>query len=461
MRSGEGSRIEVACRGVTLTGARRRSRPIFPADLRLGPPSPESLETWEVRQSFRPHYKLEMITTLSGPIPTMEADLSTVPTFYFIRFKYHPPLPHWVNNISHFSTLMLKQAFTSWQLPGNINKDIISLLLNYFLTPSSTPSTENIPALIQNFLKSRIASPYRVGIDQSILITLALLLCFSSFILQLVWLIMGLRCLRISNLHWVVQNSEAGVLVPNTRFMMAILSVIFTLLSLSESILLILDMNLISTLKFRIIIAGLKWIPLWTSTWVYAWGMCSSIHITYSKIPNGTLGRLVGCKLSAVAFNMTVVGSLTLALMYEATTLIFAGCGLLNRIDSFLRIFARFEMMATHYDPANFTVQSTLLPELPGLLEMTLSVEDWRRDFCFLLYSRLAWISCFICVEITLMIRFICLLEQSGNVSAQVTLLTETAITNNFIFAFTGLLSSWIFLTRSRSNFSKELPELK
>ncbi|KAH9469041.1 hypothetical protein Pst134EA_009563 [Puccinia striiformis f. sp. tritici] len=64
-------------------------------------------------------------------------------------------------------------------------------------------------------------------------------------------------------------------------------------------------------------------------------------------------------------------------------------------------------------------------------------------------------------VEITLMIRFICLLEQSGNVSAQVTLLTETAITNNFIFAFTGLLSSWIFLTRSRSNFSKELPELK
>ncbi|KAH9469049.1 hypothetical protein Pst134EA_009571 [Puccinia striiformis f. sp. tritici] len=441
---------------------------------------------------------------------------------------------------------MLKQAFTSWELPGNINKDIIALLLNYFLTPSSTSSTENIPALIQNFLKSRIASPYRavVGIDQSILINLALILCFSSFILQLVWLIMGLRCLRISNLHWVVQNSEAGVLVPNTRFMMAILSVIFTLLSLSESILLILDMNLISTLKFRIIIAGLKWIPLWTSTWVYAWGMCSSIHITYSKIPNGTLGRLVGCKLSAVAFNMTVVGSLTLALMYEATTLIFAGCGLLNRIDSFLRIFARFEMMATHYDPANFTVQSTLLPELPGLLEMTLSVEDWRRDFCFLLYSRLAWISCFIClclplyfiyfrmirnmrshhnninvelsysqnqpsrgepapvaedgchvrcpksdsrttlrnvmccddthltlaailslvhalVEITLMIRFICLLEQSGNVSAQVTLLTETAITNNFIFAFTGLLSSWIFLTRSRSNFSKELPELK
>ncbi|POW16101.1 hypothetical protein PSTT_01614 [Puccinia striiformis] len=189
------------------------------------------------------------------------------------------------------------------------------------------------------------------------------------------------------DLEFALGCTEHWSTCPNTRFMMAILSVIFTLLSLSESILLILDMNLISTLKFRIIIAGLKWIPLWTSTWVYAWGMCSSIHITYSKIPNGTLGRLVGCKLSAVAFNMTVVGSLTLALMYEATTLIFAGCGLLNRIDSFLRIFARFEMMATHYDPANFTVQSTLLPELPGLLEMTLSVEDWRRDFCFLLYA--------------------------------------------------------------------------
>jgi hypothetical protein len=40
-------------------------------------------------------------------------------------------------------------------------------------------------------------------------------------------------------------------------------------------------------------------------------------------------------------------------------------------LHSFDRISARFEAMAVVYDPAKFTIENDLLPELPGLLELT------------------------------------------------------------------------------------------
>jgi len=60
-------------------------------------------------------------------------------------------------------------------------------------------------------------------------------------------------------------------------------------------------------------------------------------------------------------------------------------------------------------------------------------------------------------VEVTVMIRFVHLLKTSGNLSAQVALLTNTALITNFISAFTGLVSSWIFFNRSRGSYYKAL----
>ncbi|WAQ85236.1 hypothetical protein PtA15_5A810 [Puccinia triticina] len=434
---------------------------------------------------------------------------------------------------------MPKQDFKSGPLLGSDNKDIIGLVLNYILTSSSRPSTENIPAVIRDFLKSRfVSSTHAVaGPETSHLVTLGLIICFLSFIFQLTWFTIGLRYSKLSNSHWVFRNNERGLFVPNTRFLMAILGAIFTLLLVSETVLLILDMNGFATLKDRIIIAGFKWMPLWLSSWVYVWGMGSSIYTTYSQVPHGILGKLVGCKRSALAFNTMVFTSLVFIILYETTTVFFAGYGLMSRLDSFHRISARFETMAALYNPQTFTIDENLLPELPGLLELTVSFANWLKDFRFLLYSRLAWFFGFICislplyytyfrmiqkmkmyrrsitpksisslgqpfsaeengyrvrchspssqfstfwgfivsdsthlilasllslvhalVEVTLMIRFICLLKKSGNVSAQVTLLTKTAVTNNFIFAFTGLLPSWMFSARSRLNHKTDAP---
>ncbi|EFP84184.2 hypothetical protein PGT21_037185 [Puccinia graminis f. sp. tritici] len=439
---------------------------------------------------------------------------------------------------------MPKQDFNSGKLPGNVDKDFVREILSFILNLSPTPSKENIPAVIRDYLKSRFVSSIHavVGSDTSNLITAGLILCFLSFIFQLTWFVLGLRYSRLSNSYWLVRNNELGVFVPNTRFLMAILSLSFTLLLVSETVLLILDINGISTFKDRTIIAGFKWMPLWLSSWVYVWGMGSSIYTTYSQLPKGIIGKLVGYKRSALAFNAMALGSLVLIVIYETATVVYAGYGLISLLDSFDQISARFEAMAAVYDPAKFTIENDLLPELPGLLELTAAFAIWLEDFRFLLYSRLAWFFAFICislplyyiyfqiihkmqiyrnsislktyssnmpslgqptldeeygidmrcpspsfgssfrkfifsdnthlilaailslvhalVEVILMIRFMYVLKKSGNVSAQVTLLSKATVMNNFIFAFTGLFSSWIFFTRSRLDYSRAMSQI-
>jgi len=432
----------------------------------------------------------------------------------------------------------------SGALPASINKEIVGAVFNFIFAPSSSVSSQNVPAVIRDFLLSRFASS-TYATDRPVtcvMITIGLILCFLSFISQITLFTLGLRYSILSNSHWVVRNNELGVCIPNTRCLMAILSLLFTLMLLCESLLLILDMNGISTLRDRTIIAGLKWLPLWLSSWVYSWGMASSIYSMYSQIPNGILGKLTACKHSALVYNALVFGFLASVIIYETTSICFAGYDLIARLHLFRRISARFEAMAASYDPATFSITNDLLPELPGLLEMTQSFETWIKHFCFLLYSRLVWFLAFIClslplyyiyfrlirnvkkyhnsiklsatrfksakplegpaeaveegcevrfpipqspsrtsfwklmcsddthlilaaalslghslVEVTVMIRFVHLLKTSGNLSAQVALLTNTALITNFISAFTGLVSSWIFFNRSRGSYYKAL----
>lgn len=163
---------------------------------------------------------------------------------------------------------------------------------------------------------------------------------------------------------------------------------------------------------------------------VYSWGMASSIYNMYSQIPKGILGKLMACKHSALVYNALVSGFLASVIicqypscsaswwrfvfrkellsqhsmssslscndwymyiyMYsadEATSVSFAGYGLLACLDSFHRISAHFERMAASYDPAAFSITKDLLPELPGLLEMNQSFVCWSL---FLLKSGLA-----------------------------------------------------------------------
>ncbi|PLW18413.1 hypothetical protein PCANC_08823 [Puccinia coronata f. sp. avenae] len=442
----------------------------------------------------------------------------------------------------------MKQDSFSGALPSSLNSNVIGIILNSILTSSSNFSAVNVPAVIRDSLKSRFVSSTHAaaGPETSLLITLGLIFCFLSFVFQLTWFTMGLRYSKMSHSHWVVRRNEVGVFIPNTRFLMAIFSVFFTLLLVCENVLLILDMNGVSTLKDRTIIAVSKWLPLWVSSWVFSWGMASSIYTTYSKIPKGIIGKVVGCKHSARYFNTAVFGSLTLVIIYETTVTLFTGYGLMCRLDTFHRFFVRFEVMAVLFDPKNFAIKNELLPELPGLLAMTQSFENWSKDFRFLLCSRLAYFLGFICIclplyciyfrlirkmtkrrnninlhamcahnrtavtvpplaeengcyvqystpelpwrvrflnwmcfddthlilaailslghsllEVIVMIRFLYLLKTSGTISAQVTLLTKTGVINNFIFGITGLLSSWIFFTRSRLNYSKPLPCVK
>lgn len=432
----------------------------------------------------------------------------------------------------------------SGALPASINKQIIGTVFNSVFAPSTSVSSQNVPAVIRDFLLSRFESSTHAA-DRPVtrlVLTTGLIVCFLSFISQIALSTLGLRYSKLSNSHWVVRNNELGVCMPNTRLLMAILSVLFTLMLLCESFLLILDMNGISTLWERTILAGLKWLPLSLSSWVYSWGMASSIYNMYSQIPKGILGKLMACKHSALVYNALVSGFLASVIIYEATSVSFAGYGLLACLDSFHRISAHFERMAASYDPAAFSITKDLLPELPGLLEMNQSFENSLKHLCFLLYSRLVWFLGFICislplyyiyfrlirnvkkyhnsmklgatrfksakplegpveavedgcevripipkspsrasfrklmcsddtqlilaaalslghslVEVTVMIRFVYLLRTSGTLSAQAALLTNTALITNFISAFTGLASSWIFFSRSRGNHYKAL----
>jgi len=156
----------------------------------------------------------------------------------------------------------------SGALPASINKEIVGAVFNFIFAPSSSVSSQNVPAVIRDFLLSRFASS-TYATDRPVtcvMITIGLILCFLSFISQITLFTLGLRYSILSNSHWVVRNNELGVCIPNTRCLMAILSLLFTLMLLCESLLLILDMNGISTLRDRTIIAGLKWLPLWLSS---------------------------------------------------------------------------------------------------------------------------------------------------------------------------------------------------
>ncbi|KNZ55620.1 hypothetical protein VP01_262g2 [Puccinia sorghi] len=486
----------------------------------------------------------------------------------------------------------------SGALPASINKQIIGTVFNSVFAPSTSVSSQNVPAVIRDFLLSRFeSSTHAADYHFSSFTASRNAPCAHHrinclfFVLHLVSCILlpchEFSCPNIASLKiqsnrsvhtrieifQIIQFSLGfGVCMPNTRLLMAILSVLFTLMLLCESFLLILDMNGISvskTLWERTILAGLKWLPLSLSSWVYSWGMASSIYNMYSQIPKGILGKLMACKHSALVYNALVSGFLASVIICqypscnEATSVSFAGYGLLACLDSFHRISAHFERMAASYDPAAFSITKDLLPELPGLLEMNQSflmiaslpsqVEAGmvlgvhlpknpshlyfllgianQMDVLFTLqislplyyiYFRLirnvkkyhnsmklgatrfksakplegpveavedgcevripipkspsrASFRKLMCsddtqlilaaalslghslVEVTVMIRFVYLLRTSGTLSAQAALLTNTALITNFISAFTGLASSWIFFSRSRGNHYKAL----
>ncbi|OAV90422.1 hypothetical protein PTTG_28316 [Puccinia triticina 1-1 BBBD Race 1] len=346
---------------------------------------------------------------------------------------------------------MPKQDFKSGPLLGSDNKDIIGLVLNYILTSSSRPSTENIPAVIRDFLKSRfVSSTHAVaGPETSHLVTLGLIICFLSFIFQLTWFTIGLRYSKLSNSHWVFRNNERGLFVPNTRFLMAILGAIFTLLLVSETVLLILDMN-----GFALDSNGCHCGCL--AGYMFGeWEAVFTPHI--HKFLTAYLESLWDANwLKDFRF-----------LLYSRLAWFFGFiCISLPLYYTYFRMIQKMKMYRRSITPKSISsLGQPFSAEENGYRVRCHSPSSQFSTFWgfivsdsthLILASLLSLVHAL--VEVTLMIRFICLLKKSGNVSAQVTLLTKTAVTNNFIFAFTGLLPSWMFFARSRLNHKTDAP---
>ncbi|KAG0149093.1 hypothetical protein CROQUDRAFT_721364 [Cronartium quercuum f. sp. fusiforme G11] len=210
-----------------------------------------------------------------------------------------------------------------------------------------------------------------------------------AYIVQLVLLTRGILLSSWNKSGWFFRKNKDGLILPNTRFLVACSSLAFVIVQFIDTIFFLIETTGNRLHRERYSISGFQWFTLWQSALILVWGIATSLFMTAYK-QGGIVGRLVGKTTTATLFNMIFIGSSICAILSQLITfsVVIAKIRKLTLLSK--TTIEELDLLSAEYDPKR--VQASDLDFAKrSILRLGQLTKKYFQVVKAIFYLRLTW----------------------------------------------------------------------
>ncbi|KAH9811575.1 hypothetical protein DFH28DRAFT_981364 [Melampsora americana] len=140
-----------------------------------------------------------------------------------------------------------------------------------------------------------------------------------SYILQLGFLGRGVSICYRCNVAWFFKKNQRSLILPNTRFLIALCNILFVSVQFIDTIFLVISALGPALYTERYRISSFVWFTLWLSGWMLLWGI-AACYVVMSYTKDGFIAKLSSTPVMSKLFNTFFISVAILVTMTHIVT---------------------------------------------------------------------------------------------------------------------------------------------